>query len=138
MFHTFVPTAALKYVVETHEIGLDIRARVGNGVADARLGREVHGDMRLVLSEYAVHQRLVGNVAAIHYETSVGDLVDFLQTPLLYRYVVIVIEIVYAYDFDVPVLPEQSQNKGGTDESGCSGHQNAFSFETHIVIRIIC
>ena len=29
------------------------------GVADARLGREVHGDMRLVLSEYAVNQRLV-------------------------------------------------------------------------------
>ena len=84
MFHTFVPTAALEYVIETHEIGLDIRARVGDGVADARLGREVHGNMRFMLGEYAVHQRLVGNVAAIHYETSVGDLVDFLQTPLLY------------------------------------------------------
>ena len=57
-------TAGLEHVEEADEIALQIGARVLDGVADARLGGEVHHDVEAVLGEQALDEGGIAQVAA--------------------------------------------------------------------------
>lgn len=64
--------ACLEDVKETHEVALEVGARVLDGVAHARLGREVHHDVESVLGEQALDEGGVAQVAAHEGEATLG------------------------------------------------------------------
>ena len=48
--------AGLEHIEESDEVALEVGARVLDGVADARLGGEVHHDIEAVLGEQALDE----------------------------------------------------------------------------------
>ena len=67
-----VVAAGLEHVEEADEVALQVGARVLDGVADARLGGEVHHDVEAVLGEQALDEGGVAQVAAHEGEASLG------------------------------------------------------------------
>lgn len=68
----WVVAAGLEHVEESDEVALEVGARVLDGVADARLCGEVHHDVEAVLSEQALDEGGVAQVAADEGETALG------------------------------------------------------------------
>ncbi len=64
--------AGLEHVEEADEVALEVGARVLDGVADARLGGEVHHDVEAALGEQALDEGGVAQVAANESEAAVG------------------------------------------------------------------
>lgn len=64
--------ACLEHVEESDEVALEVGARVLDGVADARLGGEVHHDVEAVRGEQALDEGGVAKVAAHEGEAAVG------------------------------------------------------------------
>ena len=56
--------AGFEDVVETDEVALDVGIGVGDAVADAGLGGEVHHNLRMIFGEDAVDEGAVGDVSA--------------------------------------------------------------------------
>ena len=68
----WVMAAGLEHVEKSDEVALEVGARVLDGVADARLGGEVHHDVEAILSEQALDEGGVAQVAADEGETALG------------------------------------------------------------------
>lgn len=66
-----VVAAGLEHVEETNEVALQVGARVLDGVADARLGGEVHNDVEAVQCEQALDEGGIAQVAAHEGEAAV-------------------------------------------------------------------
>lgn len=116
--------AGLEHVEETHEIALEVGARVLDGVAYARLGGEVHNDVEAVLSEQALHERGVAQVAAHECEAAVRvGLGQHAQARVLDAGVVVAVEVVEADDGVIGLL-EQLLDEERADEAGRSGDEN--------------
>lgn len=71
MLHRVV-AAGLEHIEEADEVALEVGARVLDGVADARLGGEVHHDVEAVLGEQALDEGGVAQVAANEGEAALG------------------------------------------------------------------
>lgn len=123
MLHGMV-AAGLEHVEEADEVALEVCARVLDGVADARLGGEVHHDVEAVLSEQALDEGGVAQVAAHEGEAAVcvgpGQ---HAQAGVLDAGVVVAVEVVEADDGVIGLL-EQLLDEEGTDEAGSSGDEN--------------
>ena len=116
--------AGLEHVEEAHEVTLQVCARVLDGVADARLGGEVHHDIKAVLSEQALDEGGVAQVAAHEGEAAVRvGLGKHAQAGVLDAGVVVAVEVVEA-DNRVIGLLEQLLDEEGADEAGGSRHEN--------------
>lgn len=118
-----VVAAGLEHVEEADEVALQIGARVLDGVADARLGSEVHHYVEAVLSEQALDEGGVAQVAAHEGEAAacVG-LGQHAQAGVLDTGVVVAVEVVEADDGVIGLL-EQLLDEERADKAGCSGDE---------------
>ena len=122
VFHGVV-AAGLEDVKETHEIAFEVGARVLYGVADARLGGEVHHDVEAVLGEQALDEGGVAQVAAHEGEAAVGvGLGQHAQACVFDAGVIVAVEVVEADDSVISVL-EQFLDEERADEAGGSGDE---------------
>lgn len=116
-----VVAAGLEHVEEADEVTLEVGARVLDGVAHARLGGEVHHDVEAVLSEQALDEGGIAQVAAHESETAVGvDLGQHAQTCVLDGGVVIAVEVVEADNRVIGFL-EQLLNEERADKASGTG-----------------
>ena len=119
MLHGVV-AAGLEDVEEADEVALQVCARVLDGVADARLGGEVHNDVEAVLREQALYEGGVAQVAAHEGEAAVCvGLGQHAQAGVLDAGVVVAVEVVEADDHIVSLL-EQLLDEERADEAGGS------------------
>lgn len=116
--------AGLKDVEEADQVALEVGARVLDGVADARLRGEVHNDIEAVLSEQALDEGGVAQVAAYEGKAAVCvSLGKHAQARVLDAGVVVAVEVVETDNHIVGLL-EQLLDEEGTDEAGRSGDEN--------------
>lgn len=116
--------ARLKDVEEADEVALEVGARVLDGVAHARLGGEVHHDVEAVLSEQALDEGGVAQVAAHEGEAAVCvALGQHAQAGVLDAGVVVAVEVVETDDNVIGLL-EQLLDEECADEAGGSGDEN--------------
>ena len=116
-----VVAASLKDVEEANEVALEVGARVLNGIAHARLGGEVHHDVEAVLSEQALDEGSVAQVATHEGEAAVRvGFGQHAQARVLDAGVVVAVEVVEA-DNHVIGLLEQLLDEERADKAGSSG-----------------
>lgn len=119
-----VVAAGLEYVEEADEVALEVCARVLDGVAHARLGGEVHDDVKAVLSEQALDEGGVAQVAAHEGEAAICvGLGQHAQARVLDAGVVIAVEVVEA-DNNVIGLIKQLLDEERADEAGGARHEH--------------
>ena len=115
--------AGFEDVVEADEVALDVGIGVGDGVAHARLGSEVHDQGEALLGEEAFDQSLVGQVALDEAPVA-SQRVDFAQALLLESDVIVVIERVEPDHPDVLHVRKQTLYQVGPNETRRAGHQH--------------
>jgi len=100
-----VVPAGLEHVEEADEVALKVSARVLDGVAHARLGGEVHHDVEAVLSEQALDEGGVAQIAAHEGEAAVCvGLIQHAEARVLDSRVVVTVEVVEADDHVIGLL----------------------------------
>lgn len=121
--------AGLEHVEEADEVALEVGARVFDGVADARLGGEVHNDVEAVLREQALDEGGVAQVAAHEGEAALGiGLGQHAQAGILDAGIVVAVEVVESDDrviglLEQPLYEERADKPGGSgDEHFIIGH----------------
>ena len=60
--------AALQNIIETDDIALNIRVRVRNGIAHARLRRQIYHQLRLFLRKQIAHSIRIRNICLFKSE----------------------------------------------------------------------
>lgn len=119
-----VVAAGLKHVEEAHEVALEVGARVLDGVADARLCREVHHDVETVLSEQALYEGSIAQVAEDEGEAAVRVAPgQHAQASVLDAGVVVAVQVVEADDHVISLLKQLLDEKRA-DEAGGSGDED--------------
>lgn len=119
-----VVAAGLEHVEEADEVALQVGARVLDGVADARLGGEVHNDVEAVLCEQALDEGGVAQVAAHEGEAAVCvGLCQHAQARVLDSGVVIAVEVVEADDGVIGRF-EQLLRQKRPDEASSAGDKH--------------
>ena len=115
--------AGLEHIEESDEVALEVGARVLDGVADARLGGEVHHDIEAVLRKQALDEGGVAEVGAHEREAAVGiGLGQHAQARVLDAGVVVAVEVVEADDRVIGLI-EQLLDEERADEAGRSGDE---------------
>lgn len=123
MLHGVV-AAGLEHVEEADQVAFQIGARVLDGVADTRLGSEVHHYTEAVLGEQALDEGGVAEVAAHEGEAAVGvGLGQHAQARILDAGIIVAVEVIEAEDGVIGLL-EQLLDEERTDEAGRSGDEN--------------
>lgn len=118
-----VVAAGLEDVEEADEVALEVGAWVLDGVADARLGGEVHNDVEAVLGEQPLDEGGVAQVAAHEGEAAVCvGLGQHAQAGVLDAGVVVAVEVVETDDNVIGLL-EQLLDEECADEAGGSGDE---------------
>ena len=115
-----VVTAAFQDIGEADQIGVDIGIRVGQRVAHAGLGGEMHDVWKAVLGEQRGHGGAVGEIEL--GEAEACELGELGEPRLLQLGIVIGIEIVEP-DNGAALLA-QAAGDVIADEAGRPGHQN--------------
>ena len=130
-----MPPADLEHVEEADEVGVDVGARVLDGVPDAGLRGEVHDDVGPDAVEELLHRRLVGEVTPHELEPPAGEAVrvgvlrfparrlgEHPQPVFLDADVVVVVHVVEADHTRIGRL-EQPLAEEGADEANCAGYE---------------
>ena len=116
--------ACLEDVKEADEVALQVGARVLDGVAYARLGGEVHNDVEAALSEQALDEGGVAQVAANESKAAVGvGLGQHAQARVLDAGVVVAVEVVESDDGIIGLL-KQLLDEERANEAGSPGDEN--------------
>ena len=115
--------AAFEDVLEADDVRVDVRVRVRDRVAHARLRGEVHDAVEPVLHEQRLHARAVGDVhlhereAALWYEAR--------EPRLLQRRVVVVVEVVKTHNLLAAIEKDMRDMRAdearGTSDKNCHG-----------------
>ena len=95
MLHLVV-AAAFENIGETDDIALDVSVRILQGIANAGLGGQVDDLVELLVGKQLVHAGTVGHVELD--EAEAGQRSQALQTALLERDFVVIVQIVEADD----------------------------------------
>lgn len=115
--------AGLKDVEKADEVALEVGARVLDGVADTGLGSEVHHYIEAVLSEQALDENGVAQVAAHEGEAAVCvGLGQHAQAGVLDTGVVVAVEVVETDDNVIGLL-DQLLDEERADKAGSSGDE---------------
>ena len=123
--------AGLEHVEEADEVALQVGARVLDGVADARLGGEVHNDVEAVLCEQALDEGGIAQIAAHEGEAAVDiGLGKHAKARVLDARIIIAVEIVEADDGIIGLF-EQLLDEKCTDEARGPGDEHFSS--CHII-----
>ena len=79
--------------------------RIGDGIPDTGLGRQIHHHIKIVFGESFFNQRFIRKIALDEGPLGIGilcgEFFNFRQTPFLDGYIVVVIYIVKPDDVDV-------------------------------------
>ena len=123
--------AGFQDVVETDEVGFDVHVRIGNGVAHAGLGCQVHYDVRVPGAENIFNAGLVCNISTdemvfASFRQSCRFF-QFLQAVFLQGDVVVVVHVVYADDADAG-NGKEPLHQVRSDKAGRAGNKYGFSF----------
>ena len=122
--------AGLQNVIEANDVGLDVGIRVGDGITNASLGRQIHHHLGLITGKHVVDEGAVRNVAQNELKAGFGMqgdfLLDLLQTPVLDGHVVVVGTVIHGHDGDGGDFPQQLQDQVGTDEADTAGDEDGF------------
>lgn len=114
-----VVAACLEHVEEAHEVALEVSARVLDGVADARLRREVHNDVEAVLREQALDESGVAQVTANEGKAAVCvGLGQHAKARVLNTGVVVAVEVVEADDGVIGRFEQLLRQKRPDEASG--------------------
>ena len=116
-----VMAAAFEHIQESHDIGIEIRMGVVEGVTDASLRRHMHHPLGPLLGEGRLDDRSIGEVGLDELETAM--LLEPRQPRLFQRHVVIGIEIVEANHLVAAI--EQPRRRVIAYEAGGAGDQNS-------------
>ena len=122
--------AGLQQIEEAHQVGFDVHVRVIDGIAHARLGRQIHHHRRLIFRKGLAHCRLVRDVDL--QEDEVGVLQKLIQPVLLQRDLVIIVHIVDADHGDAFHLVQQTPGQEEADEAGRAGDKDRFALQLYI------
>jgi len=115
-----IVAACFQNVVESDEVALDIGVGVGDGIADACLGGEVHDDGEVVFLKEAVDCSLVGEVCLDECPLFAGrcrEGFDFLEAFVLDVHVVVIGNGVEADEFGAGVIVQQLFAEVATDKA---------------------
>ena len=132
MLHRIMATG-FEDVVEADEVRFDIGVRVGDGVAHAGLCGEIDHDLRLVLLEGFVNERLVRQTALDEGEVQIGS--QFAQAVFLQSDVVVIIYAVQADDLCIRNIPQQALGQVRADKAGCAGDEDRLLVHFHILLE---
>lgn len=114
-----VVAACLEDVKEADKVALEVGARVLDGVADARLRREVHNDVEAVLREQALDKSGVAQVAANEGKAAVCvGLGQHAKARVLNTGVVVTVEVVEADDGVIGRFEQLLRQKRPDEASG--------------------
>ena len=115
--------AGLQDVVESDQVALYVRVRIGDAVPDPCLGSQVDHDGRTKVPEYAIHGIPVRNGLAEEGEP-VPVFPQPVKTLVLEPDVVVVGDAVDADDAAVRAVVKQSFDEVRADKAGGTGHQH--------------
>ena len=132
MLHRTMP-ACLQNVVKADDIGLDISIRIGDGIANTRLGRQVHHHLRMEFFKNIRNQNFICQIPLDKLET--GILGQFCQTILFQSNIVVIIDTVQANNTDIFNGFKQPLGQIGADKAGSAGYQYRLTVQVHIVIQ---
>lgn len=119
-----VVAAGLEHVEEADEVALEVGTRVLNGVADARLGGEVHHDVEAVLGEQALDEGGIAQIAAHERKTALGvGVAQHAQARVLDAGVIVAVEVVEADDHVIGLF-EQLLRQKRPDEASSAGDKH--------------
>ena len=113
--------AGLEHVDEADQVRLDVRVRIGQRIAHARLRRQVDHALRAKLGERTFERRPVLERTAHEAEVRVRR--ELGEARFLQRRVVVVVEVVVAEH--VVAAREQALAQGRSDEAGGAGDEDA-------------
>lgn len=125
MLHRVV-AASLEHVEEADEVALQVGARVLDRVTHARLGGEVHHDVEAVLSEQALDEGGIAQVATHESKAALRvGLGQHAKARVLDAGVIVAVEIVESDNHVIGFL-EQLLDEERSDETGGSGDEDFF------------
>ena len=119
-------TASFQNVKESNQVRVDVSPRVLNGIPHTRLGGQVHHNVEAVLSEQALYQRGIAQVAAHEGETPrLVHLRQHSQASLLDARVVVAVHVVQTDDrvvggFEQPLHQKRPDEAGGASDEDFS------------------
>ena len=127
MVHRVMP-ARLQNIIKSDYVTLDIDVRVLYAIADAGLRRQIHHNGKAVLPKKPLHQVAVRNrppdkVIPV-LRMAQRSLLNDLQTILLQRRVIIIIQIVQSHDMYRLRTLQQPQHQISADKTGRTGNKN--------------
>lgn len=127
MLHGVV-AAGFQDVIEADEIALDVGIGVGDGVANASLGRQIHYNFRVKFGENVVNGIPVGDVTLNErpggFRVLRGAGFNLCQPPVLDGHIVIVVQVVDTHNFHGRHGFQQLQNQIGANETGGAGDED--------------
>ena len=108
-------TTSFQNVVEADQVGFYVHIRIANGIPNASLCSEVYYDIRFVVMEDGINQQFICNVS--FYKSPCGiwvflcPFLNFRQTPLLDRDIIVIIHVVDADDSKLGLSFQNFQDK---------------------------
>ena len=138
MLHAIMPTA-FQYIHKTVDIRLHVSIRISNRIPYASLSRQIAHPVELLIGKQHLHRLPVFQIhpdkPIVRILRALRQLIPpdaipidtrLLQTAILQIHIIIIIQIIQAYDF-IPALQETEGDEGG-DETGGAGEE-----EFHII-----
>lgn len=125
MLHRVAP-ASLQYIEEPYQVAVYVGLGVLDGVSHTGLGGQVHHNVEAVLSEQALYQRGIAQVAAHEGETPrLVHLRQHSQASLLDARVVVAVHVVQTDDrvvggFEQPLHQKRPDEAGGASDEDFS------------------
>ena len=128
--------ACLQNIIESNQVRLDICVRVGDRVSHSGLSRQVDDDVELVLGEQLVDERFVRDVA-FDKGPFATQLLYLRKTKVFQRRVIIIIQVINAYNMSLRVVFHQPHSQVCAYKTGCSGEQNRFVLYVNVMLQHI-
>ena len=122
-----IVAAGLQNIVKSDDVRLDVGVRVGDRVADTRLGGKVYDDFGLVLRENVIDEQLVRNIPpdeCVLDRAGCRDFFNLSKTILLQRDIVIVVHVVEADNMPSRQVAQKAHYEVRADEAGGTGDHN--------------
>lgn len=124
MLHRIV-AAGFEDVEEADDVRMNVTFRVRDGIADTRLRRKVHDDVRLAFEKQRVQRSLVRDVNLAEHK-AFAILREHLEPLFLERYVIVVCDAVHADDARAFKSVKDMLGKKTADKTCGSRYEDCF------------
>ena len=128
--------ARLENVVKANQIRLNVHIRVGDGIAHARLRRQVDDDGRGICGEDALHRLAVGDAAAHKVPRRLGmrrrQPFNLGEAVFLDGHIIVVVHIVQPDNGRSARAAEQLHHQVCADKTGSAGDKDGLILQSDI------